>query len=252
MRGAGLLAILFSLPLAAPAAAEDGWHFNVMPYVWAAGMDGSLSHPGLPKDLVVDAKFRDVLSNLDIGAMLAFEGHNGRVGFLLDGMYVKLSREAVAPIVGLPVSLGATTFTGLAAGQYRIAEDSIGSFDLLAGVRYWSVESRFSYEAPTGAPLPPGIPPAYSASEKDSWADAMVGAKMVVYLSPRISLNAHGMMGAGGSSLTSDALLAVGIGLGQSSSLLIGYRHIQADYSKNNFRFDVSLHGPAVGLGVRF
>lgn len=253
MRITGTVAALaVILPLAAPAAAEEGWRFNVVPYVWAAGIDGRLSHHGLPQDIDVEAKFRDVLGDLDIGAMLAFEGRKGRVGFLLDGLYVKVSRDATMPLIGLPVSLGSTTFTGMAAGQYRIVDDAIGSFDLLAGVRYWSITSRFSYEAPTGAPLPPGMPQAYGGSERASWVDAMAGAKLVAHITPGITLNAHGMMGAGGSRLSSDALLAVGIGLGRSSSLLVGYRHVKADYRKNGFGFDTSLHGPAMGLGFRF
>lgn len=252
MRIAGIAAIALSAALPAPAAAEDGWEFNVMPYVWASGIDGSLSHAGLPRDFEVEAKFKDILENLDFGAMMAFEGHKGRVGFLLDGMYIKLSRDATVPQIGLPVELGSTTFTGMAAGQYRIVDDSIGSLDLLAGIRYWSVKSRFSYEVPVGTPLPPPLPPAYSASESANWVDGMVGAKMVVHVLPRVTLNAHGMVGTGGSRLTSDALLAVGFGLGQSTSVLLGYRHIKADYSKGNFNFDASLQGPALGLGFRF
>lgn len=237
---------------AAPACAADGWRFNLMPYVWGAGMDGTVRHEKLPGSIGVEADFGDVLDNLDVGGMLAFEGHKGRAGFLLDAMYVKLSTDATVPQIGLPVSLGSKTFTGMAAGQYRLVEDSIGSIDLLAGVRYWSVEARIAYNVPSAVPLPPPLPHSYDASETGRWADAMLGAKMNVHLTRRLSLNAHGMVGGGGSRLASDAMLGLGVALGKSSSLLIGYRHITADYQRGGFEFDANVHGPAVGLGLRF
>lgn len=244
---------LFAACLAsAPAAADNNWRFNAVPYVWASGMEGRASHDALPRNIIISAPPRKILRNLDIAAMAAFEGRKGRCGFLVDGLYARLSSDARVPMVGLPVSLGSTTFTFMVAPQYRIVEDFAGSLDLIAGVRYWSIKSRISYQAPPGMPLPPPIPPAYSAEEQASWVDAMVGAKAMVRLTPALSLNAHGMLGAGGSSLSSDALVAAGVNLNQSTSLLAGYRHMSYNYRKDGFSMNNALHGPALGLSIRF
>ena len=155
-------------------------------------------------------------------------------------------------MIGLPAEAGMTTFTGMAAGQYRVVDDAMGSLDLLAGVRYWNISTSFSYAAPAGAPLPPGVPPAFAFNGKSDWVDGMVGAKAVVRLSRLLSVNAHGMLGAGGSDFSADAMVALGIRLGGSSSLLLGYRHLDVDYHAGGLAFDGSIHGPALGLGVRF
>ena len=238
--------------LSTPAAAEEGWQFNLAPYLWGAGIDGRVAHAALPNDVSVDMPFSDIWKNLDIGAMVAFEARKGRTGLLLDGLYVKTSNDATIPQLGLPVSLGATTFTGLVAGQYRVVDDGVGSLDLLAGVRYWSVDARIGYDLPSVVPLPPGVPHVYDHSEGAQWVDGMAGAKAVVHLSPRITVNAHGMLGAGGSRFSSDALLAFGFGLGPSMSLLVGYRHLDTDYRDGAFRLATRLHGPAAGMSIRF
>ena len=238
--------------LSAPAVAGEGWQFNLAPYVWGAGIDGRVAHAALPRDFDVDMPFSDILQNLDVGAMLAFEARKGRAGLVLDGLYVKTSNDATIPRLGLPVSLGATTFTGLVAGQYRIVDDGVGSLDVVAGVRYWSIDARIGYDLPPVVPLPPGVPHAYDHSEGATWVDGMAGAKAVVHLSPRVTVNAHGMLGAGGSRFSSDALVAVGFGLGPSTSLLLGYRHMTSDYRDGAFRLATRLHGPAAGMSIRF
>jgi hypothetical protein len=50
---------------------QKDWHFNISPYVWAAGLKGTVATvPGLPP-IKVDASFSDVLRNLDLAAMVA-------------------------------------------------------------------------------------------------------------------------------------------------------------------------------------
>ena len=58
---------------AAPATISDqAWTFTVAPYLWAAGIDGTVGQPGLPP-VDVDASFSDVMKHFDVGAMGAAE-----------------------------------------------------------------------------------------------------------------------------------------------------------------------------------
>lgn len=248
--------------LAAPAgtafAADQGWQFNAVPYLWMAGSTTRLQHPGFPVDVEADASFGEILENLDFGAMLAFEGRKGRWGFVLDGLFVKLSEDASVgiPQLGgarLPVGLSVRTFTGLAALSYRAVDDPVGSLDLVVGPRYWSLRSGITASFAPGTPLPPGVPASYDRAETVDWVDAMAGAKAVVRIAPGITLNAHAMFGGGGSRFSSDSMGAVGFGLGSQVSLLAGYRLLSAGVRRSNgLEVDTRMHGPIVGLGVRF
>ncbi len=245
--------------LAVPSqAAGDGWEFNVVPYVWAAGSTSKVQHPAFPTTVESETSFKDILENLDFGAMAAFEARRGRWGILLDGLFVKVSEDAEVgiPQLGgarLPVDLSVRTFTGLAGVTYRVVDDSIGSLDLVAGPRYWSLQSTISAAFPPGTPLPPGVPTSYDRSETVDWVDAMAGAKAVVHIAPRVTLNAHAMFGGGGSRFSSDSLGALGFGIGKQVSLLAGYRHLSAGIRRSNgLEVDTRMHGPILGLGVRF
>lgn len=249
---------LLAAPAAAGDKAPDGWQFNLVPYLWLAGSDTTVSHPGFPLDVESSSSFGEIFRNLDFGAMVAFEGRRGRWGFLLDGLYVKVSDEATVglpPLGGLPLTANVSvrSFTGMAAVQYRVVDDGIGSLDLVAGPRFWSVRSRIDANLPADAPLPPGVPLSYDRAETVDWVDAMAGAKAVVHLAPRLTLNAHAMFGGGGSKFSSDSLLAVGFGVGRNVSLLAGYRHLSAGVRRDNgLEFDTRMHGPVVGAGIRF
>ena len=44
----GIMPALFAACLAsAPAAADNNWRFNAVPYVWTSGMEGRASHDAL-------------------------------------------------------------------------------------------------------------------------------------------------------------------------------------------------------------
>lgn len=256
--------MIAALVLAAPAAAEDGsasdggWTFNLVPYLWLSGSDATVSHPGFPVEVKASTSFGEIFRKLDVGAMVALEGRRGRWGFLLDGLYAKLSDEAtvgVPQLGGLPLTaaIGLRTFTGLAAVQYRAVDDGTGSLDIVAGPRFWSYRTRIDASLPAGLPLPPGIPPTYGRAETLHWVDAMAGAKAVVHLAPRLTLNAHAMFGAGGSRFSSDSLLAFGVAAGRNVSLLAGYRYLSANVRRDSgLAADMSMHGPIVGAGIRF
>src|SRR5687768_10059028 len=76
---------------------DSGWTFTVAPYLWMAGIEGSIAQFGFaPVD--VDASFIDILENFDIGAMAVAEARNGPFGIAMDFQYTKLSVEADTPL----------------------------------------------------------------------------------------------------------------------------------------------------------
>lgn len=237
----------FAADIVAPEPVpENGWTFVVAPYFWAAAMDGKVGQFGLP-DVEVDAKFSDILKNLDFGAMGVVEARNGSFGLVADVMYVKLSADqgVEARRVDADVELTSETFSALVAAEYRLIETDGGSLDLLAGGRYWAVTTDVDI---SGAQID------LSGSDNEDWIDPMVGLRGRLDLSPEFFLTGWGMIGGFGvsSDFAWDALGGIGYEISDSISIIAGYRALSVDYQNDDFKFDVTEHGPILGAAFSF
>lgn len=67
-----------------PAPSDRGWHFDVTPYLWFAGVHGTAGVAG--HEVSVHADASDVLSNFNIGFMGVVEPQYKRILFPTDFM----------------------------------------------------------------------------------------------------------------------------------------------------------------------
>lgn len=237
------------LPGPAPVIVETegGWRFSAAPYLWAAGLEGSIGQFGLPP-LDVDLSFLDVMKNFDIGFMMAAEARYDRFAIFSDIIYVKLSAEADTPlgVVADGVDLTSRMFTALTAGSYRVVETEQGTLDVLAGGRLWWVDADSEL---VNSPLPKT-----SFSDGDTWVDPVIGVSGRINLSPEFYLTGWAMVGGFGaaSSLTWDLMGGAGYVVNDSVSVLAGYRALSVDYTSGDFVFDVVQQGPFLGARLSF
>jgi len=119
-----------------PSPSDHGWHVDVTPYIWFAGVHGSAGVLGHEASIHADAA--DVLSNFNIGFMSVVEPRYNRVIFPVDFMWVKLTDNNA-----LPFDEGATTAkakfnqTILTPGiGYRILDSDKIKVDGKMGIRY--------------------------------------------------------------------------------------------------------------------
>lgn len=245
MAGVALAADPATTPPEAPT--ESGWTFAAAPYLWMAGIEGTIGQFGLPP-VEVDASFVDVLDNFDIGAMMVGEARYDRFGIAFDFQYVKISAGADTPlgILSNSVEVTSETLTALLAGEYRVVETNTASVDLMAGGRLWSVDTDVD---PQGGPADPLF-----FSDGDTWVDPIVGVRGRVNLTPEVYLTGWGMIGGFGvaSDLTWDVMGGTGYAVSDRVSLIAGYRALSVDYEDNNFKFDVVQHGPILGGRISF
>jgi len=245
-----LITLLFS---AAPSYAEDGkqneWHFQLAGYGWLAGQNGSIStFPNMP-EVDVDVDFwDDVLGNINGAFFLMGEARKGSVGVLLDLAYTDIELEERTPgqyFSALTSRTKAWMLTG--AGYYRLLENSRSSLDVLAGLRYWSLESELG--------LTSGLLQGGDIDNTKSWIDPMIGVKGLTalgnsdfYLSGALLCGGFGA----GADFVGDASLNFGYNWTESIATTIGYRYMIVDYESGNFVYDVDQHGPTVALIWRF
>jgi opacity protein-like surface antigen len=226
---------------------ESAWTFTIAPYLWMAGMTGTVAQFGAPP-IEVDASFSDILENLDIGAMVVGEARNGRFGIAFDFQYVHLSATADTPfgLLANQVEVTSQTLTTLLAAEYRVVETATASVDLMAGGRLWWVETDID---PQGGPADPLF-----FTDGDTWVDPIIGAKARVDLSERFYFTTWGMIGGFGvsSEFTWDVMAALGYEVTDKISMVGGYRALGVDYSNGAFVFDVVQHGPILGAVFRF
>ena len=231
-------------PAGTAPAADGGWEFTLSPYAWAAGLDGSVGIGNVVAE--VDQSFSDIVDKLDVAAMLHFEARKGPWAFMLDGFWLRLEAGADTPgplYGGAEVEVEELRLSGLIA--YRAIEGPT-KLDLLTGISYFSVDTDFR--------LTPGLLAGREISFSEDWVDPVVGFHLRHELCERWFAMLRGEIGGfdAGSEFTWQAMTGVGYRAGDSSEVFLGYRHLDIDYSDNDFTYDTSTSGIILGVNFSF
>ncbi|HEX5010561.1 MAG TPA: hypothetical protein VFY71_09175 [Planctomycetota bacterium] len=224
---------------AAPSTSAD----FLRPYLWAAGVNGSVKAHGVDAD--VDESFSDILDSLDIGFMLAYEHRfeNGN-SLLLDSLYIKLTEDATVSGVDVDSQLEMGFLE--ADGAFPLSDEY--GVEAIAGVRGWWTS------------LDIDAAPVADVSPSWQWLDPVVGARWSVPLAEKWALNLRGDMGGFGIGSASDftwqGLAAATYEMSESTKLGFGYRYLRVDRDRGSGaderKLDLALSGFLAGLEFRF
>ena len=234
----GLVALLI-IP-ASPASAGMNWDAGL--YLWAMGIDGSTRVRG--QDAEIDLSFTDIAQNLDMAAMVHFEGTQEEPGwgFFVDVFWADLSQDLDQPLdeLGFQMSLleGAIT--------YALDEN----LQFFAGARYTSMDMSLSFDF--NLPGPGILPLPDKVSGSESWTDLMVGGRVHSDVGDKWAFQARFDLAGFGLSNSSHFTWNLAV-LGQRRfgskwSFVFGYRAMDIDYrdSDSGFVFDGTLAGPVL------
>lgn len=244
------------LATSASSAAADDWQVTVSPYAWAVSLNGETTMGG--NKLNIDASFTDLVDNSDslVGFNTDIEVRKGRVGFYLGPSYAKLGFNNVAKGTPLEGDLTTELMFVDAAASYRVVDwpmkprsggdDKMAvTVDVYGGVRYSLATVGIDFDN-GGSP-----------SEDKEWWDPIIGAESKVDLSPHWFLLFRGDFGGfgAGSDFTTNGSASIGYGFkicGHDFAARAGYRALFQDYHEgsgtNRFEWDMTLHGPTLGL----
>ena len=177
------------------SATSDGLRFELTPYLWFASIDGNVTIG--PATGNVHEAFGELLSDLDGAAAAHLEVWYGKVGVMLDGLYMSLGADSTlsngGPSVAVTTSFQMFQSEGFLA--YRIYEDpTTGRFepfhvDLYGGVRYTRLETHLS-GAGAGA-----IGLTGDLDNVNDWFDPVVGLRVKSGLTDWLSLGVRGDIG---------------------------------------------------------
>jgi hypothetical protein len=225
-------------------AATDTWQFQLTPYLWIPTINGRAGIGNLVTDTSVSVGNAKV--ELNFGFMGTFEARKNKLIILTDLQYSDIATEKGNPGPLFSSSRASfKTFVFDPEVGYRILNNGKGAtLDVLGGLRYWHLNADLAFRA--------GFLPAVEVTRSRSWVDGVVGLRGRAALSPRWFVVGKADLGGGGSKFTYQLFGGVGVNVGKRFALVGGYRDLNVNYDKDGFLFDMSLHGPILGIGMKF
>lgn len=243
------------LVLAAPAGAQTApaapeLSFAATPYLWVAGISGSVRTPNqtVVPSQDINVSFRDTMSNLSgLAFMGAAEMRYGNFALLGDIMTLRVESDVGS--AGPAFSGGTarvTTTMATVLGMVRVMEGDQGNLDLGAGVRPWSISTRLSMNA--------GVLPAVTAKPSLTWTDPLLALRYTRRFDENWGVSFYGDIGGFNttSNLTWQLLGTVDYRIGSSVNLRAGYRHLQIENNRGGTDIEVGLSGPIIGATFIF
>ncbi|WP_163336722.1 hypothetical protein [Desulfopila sp. IMCC35008] len=240
---------LCTFPFQGFASETEEWRFTIAPYAWLAGQSGTVgTSPGYPAaDIDIDF-YDDILGNINGAIMLVGDAMKGDFGISADVVYTDIEIGDQTPGEYFnTLSSRTTSWLISASGVYRLYGQDKGQVDLLAGLRYWSVESELSVTA--------GLLPSNQIANKEDWVDPLIGIRGRMPIG-QSKFFISGLASIGGFGVGSDLLWDLSVNLAYQFSEVflasLGYRYLDVDYEDNGYLYDISQDGPTMALIWQF
>ena len=240
---------------------QDEWRFTLTPYFWAPSISGTMkfSLPVGSGEGKADIGPNDYLENLKFAGMMSFDAAKGRWSILSDIIYIDFSgsRDATVPGLGIGSGFAGSADTELQAlvfeiaGAYTVFKNQNGNLDVLAGLRYASVEGKVDLNI--NGPLPAGWR-SRKFSAREDFVDPIIGFRGKLLLGKNWFMPYY--FDIGGFSVDSDLTLQAYAGIGYRFtdwfSMSLGYRYLYYDFGNTKLVEDLSLHGGVLGFVFNF
>ena len=209
----------------------------------------------------IDMNLSDALDVLDFTISGRYELWQGDWGFVVEGNHLGISDDASVTLPGpmgmdLDVDVEVEQNWVSLMGAYRFGRGVTDGgmpfiFDVSGGLRYNYLSQEANITGPMGNRIELG--------GSETWFEPVIGARAAMALNDQwataIVLDASGF-GVEDNELAFSASWAFSKQINETTSLRFGYRYYSIDYETNKsdgvFGYDVSQHGPFVGLGFTF
>ena len=235
-------AMLIASAATMPAqAADKEWNFEVMPYLWAARVEGDLNIGG--RDVEVDSSFSDIFDMMEIGGGVLMRAERSQWVLWTQVDYMALNTDKLEdPPERGRIDLNTTMFTG-GFGRNFGGSANRRSVDILLGVRYLDVDAKLRFNT-------------LGTFEGDrSLTDPVLIIRPSFRLSERWRFNPTFSYGTGGDSdSTYELQPQVQFQMTEKAALRFGYRklHYNIDNTTTGNGFDGAFEGVLIGVSGTF
>lgn len=218
---------------------------SVRPFVMAGEIRGDVTTEGVSGDF--SQGFGNGLEKGNGAVGVDVDVHGDSIGSLSQLWFTSLGDTGASP--DLPAldaaeqTLDATFFTQtIGISVYREGRNFI---DITAGGRLASVGNTLTVR--TGGDE-------IERSDERVWVDPVIGLNSALYAAESVVFRLGGDVGGftAASDLTWQGWASVGVKLGKRAGIQAGYRAIAHDYEDGDFRYDVVMRGPTLGMDFGF
>jgi hypothetical protein len=210
--------------------AEDSWSYELIPFVWAAAVDGRIGVGTSTVD--VNASVKDLAEFSNVGLSMRMTATREPIQWYGEASYVQVDNDVIAPAGPTRVK---TTQT---LAEVGLLYDFDEAFAVYGGLRYQDIIGVLQG-------------PSYRIDDEQDWLDGYAGVRWNAIRSDRWSAWLRGDVGAGGSKYTWLAEAGGGYHWGSRWAAYVAYRMLGTDYSHGGLLYDVKLSGVLLGFGIR-
>jgi hypothetical protein len=231
------------------ASAEEGWKFEITPYIWFVGIDADLTI--LDREVDLDVGFSDLIDKVDFAGELFLTAQKGPWVLWSQCDYMAMSDEfdVTVPSNNLTVNGDVNNDTWFLAGgagyQFIGGLTKNATTDVLVGVRYLSMDNEVKLSAPA-------LGVSRTVQRDTGITDAILIIRPSIPITEKLRFNPTVSIGTGDSDLVYELQPQLQYQFTDSISGRLGYRRLYYDVDKDNVKFDGAFHGFILGLGVTF
>lgn len=221
---------------------NDVWHFALAPYLWFAGMHGTVGARGY--EAGVHASFGDIFNYLNMGLMVAAEPRYKKFSAPVDFIWMKVSDDKSLPFQIGPTAIKVKLNEDLLTpkGAYRLVDGRMIKVDGNVGIRYFHLGTTLTFVPGTY------VAPVYQSA---NWVDVVSGARIQAALSPKMNVTILGDAGAGGANLDYQLGAFLGYKVKRNINLQAGWRYLAVNYRpKSTFVYDMVTSGILIGAVI--
>ena len=223
------------------AEGDDQVHFDVNIGAWLTSVNGEVGIGRVQGD--VDVDFVDLIKHANFVAMGGMELYKGKWHLIFNGVYAHFKDSLTGPRGFAHVDAEAGTGIADLALGYTIVRTKLGNGMPLTlmpavGVRYTYLSLELDPER------------LRTVSGHEDWWDPYVGGRVVLGLTDHLLWRTEATIGGFGvgSDLTWSAAMYLDWKLSKSVTMNIGYRALAWDFENDKFLWDITLHGPWIGV----
>lgn len=226
-----------------PTTTNDSeWQITNAMYVPMMGISGDVALGPIKGSPNIG--FDDLLEDLDGAFSTALEFKKGPWFVNADLIWLKVSSLEELPGDATLKVRQQQFYSNLSLG-HSIYQTETTQVDAFAGAALNSLDLDLRLRA---------LSTERSRSGSETWVDPFVGARVRHSLGNNWNVWARGEYGGFGVASDSywQAIIGVSYDLTKQTSLALAYRWIANDYTSGNFKYDMQMSGPNIGLIVKF